>query len=299
MAAVVALGWCGYAWHGLARIHQARQHARQALQDARAARENRLEAARQAHDARMTQLRQEAEQHLSEEAAAARSRWTHAGILSGNAARARHEAEWDRRVRHDPALAVTPLERMLVEVERVGRDPALAARDALLRVIERVAPPGSTNNLVPVQGKFVVELAFKMSALSPLERGARTRHTSVAALKRETVLMCAHVMRELFDTCGWRGIKKLQISCNHATQHRPARALPGVPPPAPVIDWQVLYRCSLSEDVAVRIPSWRLLPLHKVEQLMTVELDGFAHLTLTPVAPAETPPRDPAGPLRF
>ncbi len=274
------------------------------LQQAERQHEADLDEIRKTQQQELQQVQDRIEARLKTETSFYQNLLTNADLISGKLARVRHNEEWDRRLRHDPAFAASPLERTLLEVERVGRDPGIAARQALEQVIRMVAPPESTNKIIADGDKFSIELAFKISALSPHEQGAWTRHASLEEMKQETVLMCAQVMRDLFDSCGWRGIRKIQISANHAVRHSDAAPeVAGPEQPLPVteapVDWDVVYRCSISEAAAAQVASWRLLPLHKIAALMTVETDGFQKLSINREPAGASPRLDPAGPLKF
>lgn len=297
-----ALG--GYALHGQAKLDQARLHLEMTMSRGEAQHQAELAAIRQAHAAELRRTESNVVAEVRRQTGAWLALRDNPDLVSGKLARDRHADEWAKRLAHDPALAFTPAEKLLLDIERVGRDPQLAGREALEAVLRLVAPEGSTNQIVAEGDQFRVELAFKMSALSPNVQGAWTKHESVEALKQETILRCAQVMRDLFDSCGWRGLRQLRISCNHAVltaDDPPGETNPpaGTTAPGAPAEWQVLYRCAIAEPTISRIASWRLLPLHKVADLMTVELDGFPQIRLRTGWQDTRAQAEPAGPLKF
>ncbi|MBL9175421.1 MAG: hypothetical protein JNL10_17905 [Verrucomicrobiales bacterium] len=218
-------------------------------------------------------------------------------------ARARN-AEWERRLAHDPALATTVFETNLLRMSRLGADPRVSAREALTEVGRLSSPPGSRVEVVPSGDQFVVRVAFKMSALASEETGAVTKHKSNESMRREVEEISARVLRDLFDSCGTRGIAKIQVSCNHAVQRGivPSEATESerreiMSRSSMVMD--KLYRMSLDAAGARAIGDWRRLPLSELLRRMSVEFDGFNALTINPSLGPTGDPKDPNTPLQF
>ena len=143
---------------------------------------------------------------------------TNAEFLSGSLARKRHKEEWALRLAHDPGFAQTSLETNLVNMEALGRDPALTAQAALEKVATLAAPSGARVEVVPMGNSFRVRDAIMMSSLSSHEAGAVTKHTTIDSLRAEIQDLSTQVLCDLYDYCGSRGIESVSVSCDHTVR---------------------------------------------------------------------------------
>src|SRR5436190_12966184 len=116
-----------------------------------------------------------------------------AAIISGALAVNRHQQEWARRLSHDLLLASSPIETNLVQMERLGSDRAIAAQTALEKVAKLAAPPRSRVEVSKRGDGFEVRVAFRMSALTPNESGAITKHHDVESMRREVEQLSGRV----------------------------------------------------------------------------------------------------------
>lgn len=196
-----------------------------------------------------------------------------ARVISGGAAAERHAEEWQRRQNHDPALAASLLEKTLLEVERLGKDPALNAEAALRKVAELVTPAGSRIEVTHDDKALRVRVAFRLSSVDPQEAGGVTQHNSSAELRKEIEETTARVIKDLFDYCGARGIQRLSVSCNRAilTGREPSQRLV----------MRSLYRAVIDADKAAAVANWRRISLGQVESMMNVEHDVISGVMIT------------------
>ncbi|MBN8248474.1 MAG: hypothetical protein J0L84_13670 [Verrucomicrobia bacterium] len=243
-------------------------------------------------------------QQLADHESVHQKRVTDADLVGGHAGTRARNAEWERRVAHDPAFAISALETNLLRMSRLGADPRVSARDALREVGLLAAPPGSRVEVTPEGDRFLVQVAFKMSELTENEAGAVTKHANAESLRREVEEISARVLRELYDSCGTRGIASLQVSCNHAVRQSP---IPDAATPAErreilsrapeVMD--KLYRMRMDGATAMTIADWRRVSVSELLRRMTVDYDGFDKLTLSQGDGSSGPGSDPETPLKF
>jgi hypothetical protein len=206
-------------------------------------------------------------------------------LVSGELAAQAHATEW-RRLSHDPALAKTSVESVLLEMEKLGRDANVSAQQALHLVATLASPRASRIDVSKQGDAFVVRVAFRMSALSRDEKGAVTKHHTTDAMRREIERLSTRVIRDLFDYCGSRGIGKISVSCNHALRRAPIP--PNATPAereellrnAPVV-MANLYRASIERKSAATISNWRKAPYRTIRDIMLTEYDGLADLSIS------------------
>jgi hypothetical protein len=208
----------------------------------------------------------------AEEEAKHQSRLRNEKLVSGQQAAERHALEWSQRQSHDPKYVTTLLERTMVEVERLGKDSALSAEVSLKTVAEMVCPPGSRIEVTPSGSRFVVRVAFRLSAVAPREAGTSTFLTSSDEMRRQIEEATARLMKDLFDYCGVRGIERVSVSCN--------RAITTGDPGQERLNMRSLYRASIEAKKASEVASWRQLSVAQVKKLMKVEHDMVSHLTI-------------------
>jgi hypothetical protein len=213
-----------------------------------------------------------------------------ARLISGAEASQRHAQEWQARQNHDPAYAKTILEKTLVEVERLGKDPALNAETALRKVATLVTPPGSRIEVTSGENGFVVRVAFRLAALRPHEAGSATHYTSPPEMRKEIEEVTARLIKDLFDYCGARGIERLSVSCNRALlmgQGDDER-----------LSMRSLFRASIDAAQASNVASWRHLPIAQVASLMRVEHDVISSIMISHQGRTDLE-LDPNQPLEF
>jgi hypothetical protein len=196
-----------------------------------------------------------------------------ARFISGAKAAERHADEWKRRQNHDPKLARTVLERTLLEVERLGKDRSLTAEAALEKVAHLVTPARSRIEVTQGDHGSIVRVAFRLSAVRPQEAAGETHHQSTAEMRTEIEEVTAKVIKDLFDSCGARGIQRLSVSCNRAVligkgddQHLTMRSL---------------YRASVESEAAAQVASWRIMSAAAVANVMRVEHDVISGIMIT------------------
>jgi hypothetical protein len=219
------------------------------------------------------ELRERYEKQEAELESKHRAMLADARLISGEEARARHADEWQRRQNHDPAFAASVMEKTLLEVERLGKDSSLTAEAALQKAAEMVTPPGSRIEVSDGSRGFVVRVAFRLSAVDPNEAGGGTIRTSPAEIRKEIEDVTAHVIKDLFEYTGARGIERVSVSCN--------RALVTGKEGAERLEMRSLYRASVDGVAAGDVSNWRQLSISQVEAMMKVEHDVLATLVIT------------------
>lgn len=263
-----------------------------------------LAALQQSQEAELQRQEERRQAQFEADEAAHQARLRDEALLSGALAQGKHAEEWRHRSDHDPALAVSPMERNLLSMERIGGDIAVAAQDALRQVTEMAAPTGSRIAVEPAGNGFIVRVAFKLSQLSDQERGAVTRHHSPQSMRQEIQTVSARLMKQLFDFCGSRGIVRLAVSCNRTLREA------DVPTGATELERQALlrngtlmmrcvYRTSMEGDTARSVGNWRSLPLSQVMQMLRVEHDGIDAIEINRRIMADAEARDVNMQLEF
>lgn len=223
---------------------------------------------------------------------------------SGALAHERHDKEWVLRTAHDSRFAKSVLETNLLTMEQLGQDSTLAAKTALGKVAQLASPKDSRVEVDPDGDGFRVRVAFLMSRLTGHEAGAVTKYHTADAMRSEIKELSAHLLMDLYDYCGSRGIKSISVTCNHTLRQRTipsnatdeermlllqqAKAVPAK-----------LYRMSLDQSSARMILDWRRVSISQVTELSTVEYDGLTHLTITQDAVINQDEHDAAGELQF
>lgn len=240
----------------------------------------------------------------SELQAAHESRRQDPQFLSGEKAEARHELEWSRRAAHDPQFALSPMENTLLQMEKLGKDPAITARQALQQVALLAAPPGSAVEVLPNGDGFDVKVAFKLSVVAEREAGSVTEQTTVFTFRNEVRLVSAKLIRNLFDNCGSRGIRSLQVSCNLPTRHsliplnateaEKAELLRQTP-------WGMssIYRLAIDGKDARTITALRTASPTDILNRCRVVSDEFLDMTMKSDGSIPGPTQDPDSPLEF
>ena len=225
-------------------------------------------------------------------------------VVSGALAEAHHSEEWKRRQRHDPALARSAVEANLVRMRELGSDTNLTAWQSLFEVATAALPERSRVEVIPEGDGFSMRVAFRMSAMAAGEAGLTTRHRSVDAMRNEARELAAHVVQNIFDFCGARGIRSLSVACN-----RPVRQA-AIPESATEEEklqlmskarfrMQAIYRLTVEGAQARGVINWRSLSSHQILEKIAVEADGLSEIRIENLLPNERSQSEPSGELEF
>jgi hypothetical protein len=250
-----------------------------------------------------------AAESLARERSAAREaehrRWlADPAVLSGAEAERTRDAEWARRVAQDPSMAITPLETNLLRMTQLGKDPAVATGAALAEVALLASPAGSRVEVTPAGDRFVIRVAFKMAELSTSESGAVTKHHSNDSMRREVRDISARVLEDLVNSCGTRGIERIQVTCNHTLRQTLMPSLANeeerrhIRDRAPIIMGR-LYRVSLDPAKLPPMAAQRQISRSDLMRRMRVDYDGFDSLTISTDGDRRASPKDANTLLQF
>lgn len=261
-----------------------------------------IEAAEQAHDEAVSYERQERKAFVREQEAAHRIRLANKRLFSGELAYQVHLEEWKRRLAQDPALAVSPLESVLLKMRRVGSDSGLDAAEAIKQVAAMASPPGSRIEVTSIGAGFNIRMAFNLSSVVFEEVGGVTRHHSIASMRREIQAVSARLIRQLLVYCGSRGIQKVSVSCNRAVSETPIPVNASADERAALsktaeLVMRSVYRISIQGSTIGQVHNWSDLPESSVLRLANVDKDT---LTTARISGTATGARsDPLMPLEF
>lgn len=237
-----------------------------------------LERVRNGHRQELEELRETDAKRVQEDEDRFAQVLQDAGTIGGGEARRRRQHEWDRRLKHDPELAHSELEKRLLQMERLGASPEVAAEQALNQVAQLASPAESRIEILPSREGYHVRVAFKLSSRKGDETGTVTRHHDSASLRREVEEVSASVMRDLYDFCGSRSLAEVTVACNRAVLRWSVR--PGASQAEqeksereakPVLS--CIYRASMTDEVARTVGSWRSVSLSQVISKLNVEKD--------------------------
>ncbi len=180
----------------------------------------------------------------------------------------------------------------------------MPSQKALETVTRMACPEGSRIEVTASPEGYVVRVAYKMSAVSQHEKGGVTKHQSKDSMRREVETLSAHLIRDVFDACSTRGIKRLQVSCNHAMY---SRRMPPDPTPeereammkeAGLI-MGVIHRASVEAPQAATVSNWRKISIPEVLRIMKMERDKIPNLDFGRWVPLKEAQEDPDMPLEF
>lgn len=231
-------------------------------------------------------------------------RWLDPRVRSGEVAGERRDREWALRLAQDPSLAVSPLEKKLVQMRALGQNSQLSDEQALLELGRLASPPGSRLEVVPEGDGYLLRVAFSMAALAPNESGASTQHRSVAELKREVREVSARLVRDVLDAGDTRRLQRLTVSCNRAIRQNliPSGATPEERAQLlsrAQVNMRRIYRVGVTRPQIQSVTDWRTVSLGRVLELMRVEYDELKDIVIEALGTREIPKVDPQQPLEF
>ena len=113
-----------------------------------------------------------------------------------------------------------------------------------------------------------------MSELTKGETGTRTKHSTIASLKKEVVRMTSQVANNVYEWCRDLGLKTISIGCRHfVRQHDENDSYIG--------DLnKVLYKVTLDVTDLGEMRHNPYLDTYSITERFTVELDGFSTLSI-------------------
>lgn len=195
-------------------------------------------------------------------------------VLDGTVARKEHEEEWRKRLAHDRQYARSKAEMTLIKVAELGRNGQLGDDAALAAMARLVAPPESTVKVVPYRGGNRIDVRFDMSKMTSGEHGARTKHTSLDSLKREVEEIMSRVMKDLYQNCKGRSLRKITVFCEHGVRQMRKGISQGV-------TMQSLYGADMTAEQAGKIRDWTTATEQMVMHNWAVVTNEFPNLRIT------------------
>jgi hypothetical protein len=238
--------------------------------------ETQLDQLREQNKERMERLIESNQQQEKKDPEEHKKEMADKDLISGNRALEAHEQEWKKRSEYDPAFARTTREKTILQISSLAKDKSLPAKDLLQKVAVLAAPRNSKVVVTPNENSFQIAVSFDMSVMTSGEEGSRTKHTTIESLKREAIEIISRVARDMYDHCGQKEIESIGVACTHGVKQSQF----GIPSSTSHTITTTIYKCAISGTDAKKVPSWRDVPLHKVEAMLKVEHDEFPYLRI-------------------
>lgn len=177
---------------------------------------NKLQKATQNYDSKLARL----EEALSEERQSLKIKYAVevAAIDSSKLAKQaaiHYAALWKDRSNYLPRYALTGREKALLEMQALARDPTKSERDRIRQVAIKASPKHSRVVVSQTSLGFRLSVDFDMSELTTGEKGTRTKHSTIASLKKEVIRLTSKVANDMYQSCGHLGLKTISIGCRH------------------------------------------------------------------------------------
>lgn len=193
-----------------------------------------------------------------------------ASVQEGRAGQARAQ-EFQRRQALDPALANSPDEKRLLEMQKLGQDDSLEPATRLQKLAKLAAPKGSGVRVTAEKKKsYSIEVAIPMKAIQAQveTRGGRM---DTRDLHREMRRVVAGVMRDLFAFGASSGLQAVEVSCQQIVEVRSG----GTGDKSQ--EYRELYRAKWAPHAPANY-NWLALSRTEVIPMMTTTKDEFARM---------------------
>lgn len=215
-----------------------------------------------AHAARLAEL------HAAHAAKLADPAYT-SGALAAEA----HGGEMEQRRNFDPAFASSAREKTILEMAALAEGKELPEQDILKKVAQLSAPSGAEVLVMRSNAGEMVFVNFDMAVLTHGEHGARTKHKTKEALRREIETLIAQVFKDLFIHCGRKNIASVAVGCKHGVTSRGDYGLE-------TVDDKVLLLCRIVRKQADKVRDWRGIHADEIARRWTVVQDYFPSIQL-------------------
>ncbi len=137
-----------------------------------------------------------------------------AGLLRQSAIRF-YQQELAGRRSYDQRFALSPRERAQLHMKMLSTDTTRTFHDAISSVAREAAPRGSDISVRESRQGIELHIYFDMSTMTSGEQGTRTKHNTVASLKKEVGTLISRVMNDVAMFCRDLNLSTIHVACRH------------------------------------------------------------------------------------
>lgn len=196
-------------------------------------------------------------------------------VASGALAATKHQTEWEARKSYDIRYAQGRREKMMARMARLGGSKDLPLAKLVRKIAWMAAPEGAAVQVSEGPTGLLVSVTFDMASMASGESGSSTQHNTIRELKDAVVRITARVVKDLFGSCGWRGIERISVACTHGIEQGIGRSLI----PGPVVT-ELIYQASVSGDTSSNHTAFKRYSEEDVARHFRVDHDEFGNLEI-------------------
>lgn len=179
-----------------------------------------------------------------------------------------YQQELAGRRSYDQRFALSPRERAQLHMKMLATDTTRTFHDAISSVAREAAPRGADISVRESRQGIELHIYFDMSTMTSGEHGTRTKHNTVASLKKEVGTLISRVMNDVALFCRDLNLSTIHVACRHYVK----TSLPGG---RTKDENTVLYKVHIQPRHFADISSNPFLDIYSSSDHFVVDADTF------------------------
>lgn len=164
----------------------------------------------------------------------------------------------------------------MARMARLGGSNDLPLAKVVRKIALMAAPEGAAVKVSDGPNGLLVSVTFDMGTVASGESGSSTKHNTIQELKEDVVRITARVVKDLFGSCGWRGIERISVACTHGIQ----QALGATLHFSGSVVTELIYQASVSGEAARDHAAFKRYSEEAVALHFRVDHDEFDNLEI-------------------
>lgn len=172
------------------------------------------------------------------------------------------------RKSYDKRFALTPREKVQLQMRTLASDSTKSFHDAIRAVARKASPDGADISIRESFRGIALHIDFDMSSMTSGEHGTRTKHHTKESLRKEVVSLISRVTNDIFQSCKDLDLASIHVGCRHYVKTE-------YPSGSKRDENTVLYKILVQKDHVPKVTSNPFLNVYSTTKYFEVEEDNF------------------------
>lgn len=167
--------------------------------------------------------------------------------------------------------ALSPREKAQLKMLSLANNRTKSVDDIIREIAKEASPTGSSINIRRTYKRIYLDIDFQMSSLTSGEEGTRTKHQTIASLKKEALSLTSKVANDVYKFCKDLNLNRIYIGCKHIVRQEQQDG-------SMKDESQIIYKISIDKNVFQSLKNNPFLDIYSITKHFKVEVDNFSDL---------------------
>ncbi len=179
-----------------------------------------------------------------------------------------YNRELEGRKSYDKRFALSLREKSQLRMLSLASDSTRSFHDAIRIVAREASPQGSDIRVDESAQGIALHIDFDMSSMTSGEYGTRTKHDTIASLRKEVISLISRVTNDIFQFCRDLDLASIHVGCRHYVETELSLG--------PTSEENtILYKIRIDKSRILRLTSNPFLDVYSTLKYFEVEEDNF------------------------